>query len=160
MAKIKPRPDVGQVDPNDVQWMPGQPISQGYYDPNQMANNAANYLTNYDTRARWTLYDKLAMRLNIDQSDSFGFDNGVSILSGDTKVFVFVAHGDKAAIIEEENGKMFPSDAFLARFHLVRDEMVGPVTNRPPVNMVAQIANAQQLAVNTFNKLTAKGKFK
>lgn len=67
---------------------------------------------------RWSLYVKLAMRLNLPEGETFGFDN-LNICEAPNKVFVFIVMGDDAVILEDEPS-MFPSDRLVAKIRLLQ----------------------------------------
>jgi hypothetical protein len=77
----------------------------------------------------WTLYDKLKMRLNLQADATFGFDF-LHIFNSGRKIFVFIVHGDEPAFVEEDDPAMFPTDAFMARYYLVREKLTGD--GKPP----------------------------
>lgn len=66
---------------------------------------------------RWSNYDKLMMRLNIEPGGKFDIDH-VHIFGGPNKTFVFMVHGEEVAFIEDDTS-IFPSDAFIAKYRLV-----------------------------------------
>lgn len=64
---------------------------------------------------QWTPYQKLEMRVGVD--DGGGFDAHVNIMVGTVKTFVFIVKNEKAIILEDDTA-LFPSDAVVAQYHL------------------------------------------
>jgi hypothetical protein len=91
--------------------------------------NDQNLATPWPPAKQWTLYDKLKMRLNLQADATFGFDF-LHIFNSGRKIFVFIVHGDEPAYIEEDDPAMFPTDAFMARYYLVREKLTGD--GKPP----------------------------
>jgi hypothetical protein len=68
-------------------------------------------------RKRWSAYDKLAMRLNTHEGEKIGGIEHLNIFEGPNYVFVFIVHGEKAIILEDDVA-LFPSDGLIGRFRL------------------------------------------
>lgn len=65
---------------------------------------------------RWTPYQKLAMRLGVQEGETFGVDY-CHIFEGPNTTFVFVVKNDKALVLEDLPA-LFPSDHMVAQFQL------------------------------------------
>ena len=70
---------------------------------------------------RFSDYDRLKMRLNMDTDASFGFDF-LHIYNGPNTTFVFVVAGEKAIILEDDKS-IFPSDKMVAQVRLMQEQI-------------------------------------
>lgn len=65
---------------------------------------------------KWSPYDKLKMRLGLQEADTFGLDY-CHVFEGPNRTFLFMVKGNNAIILEDEPS-IFPSDTLLAQFRL------------------------------------------
>lgn len=63
----------------------------------------------------WNKYDKLRMRLSLEEGGQF--DMHINIMEGASKTFVFLAKNDKAIVLEDDT-TMYPSDALIMAYRL------------------------------------------
>jgi hypothetical protein len=88
----------------------------------KLANRSSNL---FDTskfgrpieKTKFNPYTKLKMRLDLGMNEDLEFH--CNIFTGPNKIFVFVAHGDKALILEDDPF-LFPSDKLVGQIQLFR----------------------------------------